>query len=129
VRACLRRNAPGPYQIQAAINAVHGDTVDGSATDWGQVVVLYDQLMAIAPTPVVALNRAVARAELEGPLVALAEVERLELTEYQPYWVTRAELLARSGRGSEARDAFDRALGLTDNAVEHAHLTRRRAEV
>lgn len=127
VRACLRRNAPGPYQIQAAINAVHADTADGSTTDWAQIVALYDHLMAIAPTPVVALNRAVALAEVDGPSVALAELERLELPGYQPYWVSRAELLARSGRPAEARAAFDRALALTDNAVEHAHLSRRRA--
>ena len=129
VRACLRRNAPGPYQIQAAINAVHADTVDGSPTDWRQIVALYDQLMAIAPTPVVALNRAVALAELDGPHVALAEIDRIDLPGYQPYWVSRAEMLLRSGRRDEARDAFDRALALTDNAVEHAHLTGRRAEI
>ncbi|WP_019877984.1 RNA polymerase sigma factor [Sporichthya polymorpha] len=127
VRACLRRDAPGPYQIQAAINAVHADSVDGSPTDWRQVLALYDQLLAIAPTPVVALNRAVALAELDGPVVALAEVERLDLTTYQPYWVARAELLVRAERPAEAADAFDRALALTDNAVEHAHLSRRRA--
>jgi RNA polymerase sigma-70 factor (ECF subfamily) len=128
VRACLRRNAPGPYQIQAAINAVHSDTADGSPTDWRQIVALYDQLLKVAPTPVVTLNRAVALAELDGPNVALAEIERLDLSDYQPYWVTRAEMLLRSGRSGEARDAFDRALALTDNAVEHAHLTRRRTE-
>ena len=127
VRACLRRNAPGPYQLQAAINAVHADTADGAEIDWGQIVALYDHLMAIAPTPVVALNRAVALAERDGPSAALAALERLELPGYQPYWVSRAELLARSGRTTDARAAFDRALELTDNAVEHAHLTRRRA--
>ncbi len=127
VRACLRRNAPGPYQIQAAINAVHADTVDGADTDWRQVVALYDQLAAIAPTPVVALNRAVAVAELDGPSVALAQVEKLDLDGYQPYWVTRAELLLRAGRSAEAVAAYDRALALTENAVEHAHLTSRRA--
>ncbi len=127
VRACLRRNAPGPYQIQAAINAVHADSVDGSPTDWRQVLALYDQLLAIAPTPVVALNRAVALAELDGPVVALAEVERLDLATYQPYWVARAELLVRAERPAEAAASFDRALALTDNAVEHAHLAQRRA--
>ena len=129
VLACLRRNAPGPYQIQAAINAVHADTADGSDTDWTQVVALYDHLMAIAPTPVVALNRAVALAELDGPQVGLAALEALELPEYQPYWAARAELLVRAGRNTEAAGAYDRALALTDNGVEHAHLTRRRAEV
>lgn len=127
VAACLRRNRPGPYQLQAAINAVHADTADGAGTDWTQIVALYDHLMAIAPTPVVALNRAVALAERDGPSAGLAELERLELPGYQPYWVSRAELLARSGRTAEAREAFDRALALTGNAVEHAYLTGRRA--
>lgn len=129
VGACLRRNQPGPYQVQAAINAVHADTADGSPTDWRQVVALYDHLLALVPTPVVALNRAVALAELDGPLVALAELERIDLPDYQPYWVARAELLSRAGRDADARDAFDRALALTDNAVEHDHLARRRAAV
>jgi RNA polymerase sigma-70 factor (ECF subfamily) len=129
VRACLRRNRPGPYQIQAAINAVHADTVDGSPTDWRSIVMLYDQLMDVAPTPVVALNRAVALAELDGPDLALAEIARLDLPDYQPHWVARAEMLVRCARPAEARAAFDRALGLTDNVVEHAYLTRRRAEI
>ncbi len=129
VRACLRRGAPGPYQFQAAINAVHTDAATVTDTDWAQILALYDQWMALAPTPVVALNRAVALAELAGPQAALREIDDLNLTTYQPYWVARAELLARAERPAEAREAYDRALGLTDNAVEHAHLTDRRARV
>ena len=126
VTACLRRNAPGPYQIQAAISAVHCDAKTAADTDWDQVLQLYDQLVAWLPTPVVALNRAVALAEAVGPEAALAEVDRLDLGDYQPYQVTRAELLVRLGRPAEAAGAYDRALALTTNAVERAHLTRRR---
>ena len=126
VAACLRRNAPGPYQIQAAINAVHCDAADAADTDWGQVLQLYDQLMAWLPTPVVALNRAVALAEVSGPAAALAEVDSLDLANYQPFQVTRAELLARLGRRGEAAAAYDLALALTANAVEREHLALRR---
>ncbi|HEY3603573.1 MAG TPA: sigma-70 family RNA polymerase sigma factor [Sporichthyaceae bacterium] len=129
VRACLRRGLPGPYQFQAAINAVHTDAATAADTDWAQILALYDQWLALAPTPVVALNRAVALAELAGPEVALGAVEELDLTGYQPFWVTRAELLVRAERPAEALEAYDRALALTDNAVEHAHLTRRRARL
>jgi RNA polymerase sigma-70 factor (ECF subfamily) len=127
VRACLRREAPGPYQFQAAINAVHTDATSAAVTDWAQILTLYDQWMALAPTPVVTLNRAVALAELAGPDAALRAIEGLDLTGYQPFWVTRADLLVRAGRPAEAVAAYDRALALTDNAVEHAHLTSRRA--
>jgi RNA polymerase sigma-70 factor (ECF subfamily) len=120
---------PGPYQFQAAINAVHTDAATAADTDWAQILALYDQWLALAPTPVVALNRAVALAELAGPEVALGAVEELDLTGYQPFWVTRAELLVRAERPAEALEAYDRALALTDNAVEHAHLTRRRARL
>jgi RNA polymerase sigma-70 factor (ECF subfamily) len=123
VRACLRRNAPGPYQLQAAIAAVHSD----GPTDWGQVLALYDQLLAMVPTPVVALNRAVALAEVEGPAAALLAVEALDLPAYLPFHLTRAELLVRTGRADEARAAYDQALGLASNAVERDHLARRRA--
>ncbi|MGQ0629536.1 MAG: RNA polymerase sigma factor [Sporichthyaceae bacterium] len=129
VRACLRRARPGPYQLQAAINAVHADTVDGSGPDWAQIVALYDHLLSLAPTPVVALNRAAALAELAGPQQALAAIESLELPDYQPYWVVRAELLERVGRAADARAAFARALELTENDVERAHLTGRRASL
>ncbi|MGQ0846296.1 MAG: RNA polymerase sigma factor [Sporichthyaceae bacterium] len=128
VRACLRRSQPGAYQIQAAINAVHSDAPRAVDTDWAQIVALYDQLYAVAPTPVVALNRAVARAELTGPQAALDELHALDLSHYQPYWVARAELLLRCDRPAEALAAFDRALTLTDNAVERSHLTDRRAQ-
>jgi RNA polymerase sigma-70 factor, ECF subfamily len=127
VRACLRRGRPGPYQIQAAINAVHCAAPAAAATDWAQIVALYDQLLALTPTPVVALNRAVALAELDGPAVALVQLEALDLPRYQPYWVARAELLARLGRAAEAGVAYARALELTANHVEFEHLTRRRA--
>lgn len=123
VRACLRRGAPGPYQLQAAIAAVHSD----GPTDWRQVLALYDQLLARTPGPVVALNRAVALAEVEGPAVALLEVEALDLPSYQPFHVVRAELLSRTGRIAEAVQAYERAIALSGNAVERAHLQRRRA--
>ena len=123
VRACLRRDAPGPYQLQAAIAAVHSEGV----TDWRQVLALYDHLLSLAPSPVVALNRAVALAEVEGSAAALLAVEALDLPSYQPFHVTRAELLVRLGREVEATEAYDRAVALSDNAVERAHLERRRA--
>ena len=126
VRRCLTRNRPGPYQVQAAINAVHTDSLDASMTDWGQIVQLYDQLLAIQPSPVAELNRAVVVAELDGPEVALAVVDRLELERYHAWHVTRAELLRRLGRDAEARAAYDAALGLVDNEAERAHLVRRR---
>jgi RNA polymerase sigma-70 factor (ECF subfamily) len=126
VRRCQRRGAPGPYQLQAAINAVHSDAAGVEDTDWPQVLALYDHLLAVHPTPVVALNRAVALAEVEGPNAGLAAVQALDLDGYQPYHVVRAELLARLGRPIEADTAFARALELTDNAVERRHLARRR---
>jgi RNA polymerase sigma-70 factor (ECF subfamily) len=123
VRACLRRNAPGPYQLQAAIAAVHSD----GPTDWRQILTLYDQLLVLVPTPVVALNRAVALAEVEGPAVALLAVDALDLPGYLPYHLTRAELLVRTGRTDDALEAYDRALALATNAVEREHLARQRA--
>ncbi|HET8619198.1 MAG TPA: RNA polymerase sigma factor [Acidimicrobiales bacterium] len=124
VRACLRRNRPGPYQIQAAIGAVHGDARAAADTDWRQIVTLYDMLLARAPTPVVRLNRAVAVAEVDGAAAGLAEVEalRAQLDAYQPFHATRADLLARAGRPAEAADAYRTALALTDNAAERAFL-------
>lgn len=129
VRALLRRGAPGPYQVQAAIQAVHTDASTAAGTDWRQVLALYDHLLALTPTPVVALNRAVALAEVAGPEPALAVVDALALPGYQPFHVVRAELLGRVGRPAEAARAYDRALELTGNAVERAHLQRRRAEL
>jgi len=127
VRRCLRRNAPGPYQIQAAINAVHTDAPTAADTDWRQIVQLYDQLQAVAPSPVVALNRAVARAELEGPAVALAEIDALDLDAYHLFHSTRADLLGRLGRYDEARAAYERAIEQTGNAAEQALLDQKRA--
>jgi len=124
VRRCLRRNRPGPYQLQAAINAVH---TDGDATDWTQVLALYDQLLAQTPTPIVALNRAVAVAEVHGPAAALAAVEGLELPGYHLLPATRADLLARLGRSAEARAAYDEAIALAGNQTERAFLEARRA--
>ncbi|TAL21633.1 MAG: RNA polymerase sigma factor [Frankiales bacterium] len=125
VRACLRRGAPGPYQLQAAVAAVHSE----GTTDWRQVLALYDQLLVVSPSPVVALNGAVALAEVEGPAAALLAVEELDLPSYLPFHVTRAELLVRLGRAAEAVEAYDRAVALSANAVERAHLERRRAAV
>ncbi len=127
VRACLRRNAPGPYQLQAAINAVHSDAVDPASTRWDEVVALYDQLAAFDPGPVVALNRAVAVAELDGPSVALALVDPLagELDGYHVFHAVRGELLARLGRADEARDAFTTAADRTANGTEKEFIRRR----
>jgi RNA polymerase sigma-70 factor (ECF subfamily) len=127
VRDCLRRNQPGTYQIQAAIAAVHSDAASAGQTSWRQVVALYDQLTALSPTPVVALNRAVAVAELDGPAVALAEVDALDLDDYHLYHAIRADLLRRLGRRDAAAAAYDRAIALAGNAAERAFLTARRA--
>jgi RNA polymerase sigma-70 factor (ECF subfamily) len=129
VRRCLRRNRPGPYQIQAAINAVHSDAPTADATDWRQILALYDQLMAVAPTPVVALNRAVAVAEVQDPQTALDLVEALDLPGYHVYHAIRAALLTRLGRTAEAAEAYGRAAALTANPVEAAYLRRAREAV
>jgi RNA polymerase sigma-70 factor (ECF subfamily) len=123
--------APGRYQVMAAINAVHTDARDARDTDWSQVVALYDQLLRLDPSPVVALNRAVAVAELDGPQVALAQVEALagDLDGYHALHATRADLLRRLGRSAEARAAYDRAIELAGNTAEAAYLTRRRDEL
>jgi RNA polymerase sigma-70 factor (ECF subfamily) len=126
VRRCLRRDRPGPYQIQAAINAVH---TDGPATDWRQVLALYDQLMALTPTPIVALNRAVAVAEVHGPAVALAAVEELDIPGYHLLPATRADLLARLGRTDEAVAAYAEAITLATNDTERTFLETRRADL
>ncbi len=116
----------GPYQILAAINAVHTSVRDVRDTDWSQVITLYDQLAAIDPSPVVALNRAVAIAELDGPEVALALVDPLDLDAYHAYHATRADLLRRLGRSADAHAAYSRAIELAGNTAEVAYLTRRR---
>ena len=126
VRQCLRRNQPGPYQIQAAIQAVHSDAPTAVATDWRQILALYDQLQALAPSPVVALNRAVAVAEVEGPEAALALVDGLDLGGYHLYHALRADLLRRLGRQAEAAQAYDAAIGRSENAAEREFLQRRR---
>jgi RNA polymerase sigma-70 factor (ECF subfamily) len=126
VRQCLRRNQPGPYQIQAAINAVHSDAPTAAATDWRQIVQLYDQLQAIAPSPVVALNRAVAVAEVEGPEAALSLVDDLELGAYYLFHAIRADLLRRLGREAEAALAYEAAIARTENAAEREFLLRSR---
>jgi RNA polymerase sigma-70 factor (ECF subfamily) len=125
VRACLRRNAPGVYQIQAAIGAVHSDAPSAAATDWPQIVQLYDQLLAHDPSPVVALNRAVAVAEVEGPGKALALVDALDLDAYHLFHAIRADLLRRVGRDVEARAAYETAIELTENSAERSFLRRR----
>ncbi len=126
VRACLRRNQPGPYQLQAAIGAVHSDAAVAGQTDWGQILALYDQLMAIAPAPVVALNRCVAVAEVHGPAAALELVDGLDLDGYHLLHATRADLLRRLGRDRDAAAAYDAAIERTANQAERAFLAGRR---
>ncbi|WP_375479064.1 RNA polymerase sigma factor [uncultured Jatrophihabitans sp.] len=129
VRACVEVNRPGPYQLQAAINAVHTSAREFRDTDWAALATLYDQLYALAPTPVVALNRAVVIAELDGPEVSLAAVDGLPLAGYHAFHATRAELLRRLGRSREARAAYTHAIELARNPAEVRHLTRRRGEL
>ncbi|TQC42355.1 sigma-70 family RNA polymerase sigma factor [Rhodococcus sp. WS4] len=126
VRECLRRNRPGQYQVQAAINAVHSDASTADDTDWGQILQLYDQLLAVAPSPVVALNRAVAVAEVRGAAEGLALVDRLALDEYHPYHAVRADLLRRLGRPGDAARAYDAAIERTENAAERDFLRTQR---
>jgi RNA polymerase sigma-70 factor, ECF subfamily len=129
VRRCLRRDQPGPYQIQAAINAVHSDAPVAAATDWGQILALYDQLLTVAPSPVVALNRAVAVAEVQGPAAAFAVVERLDLGGYYLFHAIRADLLRRLGRDTDAALAYQAAIARTGNAAELGHLASAKAQV
>jgi RNA polymerase sigma-70 factor (ECF subfamily) len=126
VRRCLARSRPGPYQIQAAINAVHSDAPAAAVTDWRQILQLYDQLLSLAPSPVVALNRAVAVAEVDGPDVALALVDGLDLGGYHLFHAIRADLLRRLGRDSEAALAYEAAIARTENAAERDFLQRSR---
>jgi RNA polymerase sigma-70 factor, ECF subfamily len=126
VRRCLQLGQPGPYQIQAAINAVHADVATAAATDWAQILQLYDQLLSLTPSPVVALNRAVAVAEVEGPEAALSLVDVLELDDYYLFHAIRADLLRRLGRGDEAAKAYGEAIARTENAAEREFMDRRR---
>jgi RNA polymerase sigma-70 factor (ECF subfamily) len=129
VRELLRRNQPGPYQLQAAIAAVHSDAPTVADTEWQQVLALYDHLYAVAPTPVVALNRAIALAEVAGPAPALEVLDTLPLDNYYLFHATRADLLSRLGRMDEAAAAYDRAITLTSNVAEQELLGRRRYEL
>ena len=129
VRRCLRRNRPGPYQIQAAINAVHSDAACAAATDWGQIRTLYDQLLALTPSSIVALNRAVAVAEVDGPQAALGLVDDLGLDGYHLFHAIRADLLRRLGRNAEAAEAYEAAIARTGNETEREFLRRRRQSV
>jgi RNA polymerase sigma-70 factor (ECF subfamily) len=124
LRWCLGRNQPGPYQLQAAINAVHADAGTIEETDWSQIVALYDQLLAVAPTSVVALNRAIAIGEVHGPAAALALVDELDLDNYHPYHATRADLLRRLGRHSEAAAAYQRAAAMAPTDAERDFFRR-----
>lgn len=125
VRTCLRRGRPGRYQILAAINAVHTDAATAEQTDWRQVVALYDQLYAVDRTPVVALNRAVAVGEVDGPQAALAILDTLRLDGYHAFHAARADLLRRAGQREAAVTAYERALSLATNPAERAFLRSR----
>ena len=127
VRACLRRNRPGPYQIQAAINAVHADAASIEATDWSQILGLYDQLLALSPTPVVAMNRAIALGEIRGPEAALALLDDLDLDGYHLFHATRADMLRRIGQTEDAAVAYARAADLATSDAERAFLAGRMA--
>jgi RNA polymerase sigma-70 factor (ECF subfamily) len=129
VRECLRVNRPGPYQLQAAIQAVHSDALSAADTDWRQVVQLYDRLYVLTPTPVIALNRATALAEVEGPEAALAIVDGLPLAPYYLFHAVRADLLARMGRTDDARAAYDEAVARTENDTQREFLREARGRV
>ncbi|WP_200216477.1 RNA polymerase sigma factor [Micromonospora coerulea] len=122
---------PGRYQLQAAINAVHTDAPSARGTDWSTIVALYGRMVLLDPSPIVRLNRAVAVAEVDGPGVGLAEIDRLAevLDGYHAFHAARADLLRRLGRGGESRAAYDRAIGLAGNPAERLYLTRRRDQL
>jgi RNA polymerase sigma-70 factor, ECF subfamily len=126
VRRCLRRGQPGPYQLQAAINAVHSDAASAADTDWRQIVQLYDHLLTLTPSPVVALHRAVAVAEVEGAARGLSLVDALALPRHHVFHAVRADLLRRLGRDAEAAEAYDAAIALAGNEPEREFLQRRR---
>jgi RNA polymerase sigma-70 factor (ECF subfamily) len=129
VRSCLRRTQPGPFQIQAAIAAVHADAATAAATDWSQIVALYDQLFAMRPNAVTELNRAAAIGEMRGAAAGLDALDSLDVTlleDYQPYHAARADLLARAGRRDATIAAYDRAIELTANPTERRFLEQQR---
>ena len=126
VQHCLSLNQPGPYQIQAAINAVHSAAPSAELTDWRQILALYDQLLAFGSNPIVTLNRAVALAEVEGPAAALAVLDTLDLSRYYLYHAIRADLLRRVGRNAEAVSAYDEAIARTENEAEREFMRGRR---
>jgi RNA polymerase sigma-70 factor (ECF subfamily) len=129
LRGCLVQNRPGPYQVQAAIAAVHADATTAAATDWAQIVTLYDHLLRLRPNAIVALNRAIAVMEHRGPAAALDALDEIDLPTYHLFHATRAEALRRAGGDDEAADALRRAIALTSNAVERRHLERRLADL
>jgi RNA polymerase sigma-70 factor (ECF subfamily) len=129
VRRCLRRGRPGPYQVQAAISAVHSDAATAADTDWRQIVQLYDHLMALTPSPVVALHRAVAVAEVDGPAGGLALVDDLALSRHGMWHAVRADLLRRLGRPDDAAAAYEAAIALAGNTAERDFLRGRRASL
>jgi RNA polymerase sigma-70 factor (ECF subfamily) len=129
LRRCLAIGRPGPYQLQAAINAVHADAPSLAETDWRQIVQLYDHLLALAPSPVVALNRAVAVAEVEGPRAGIELVDALDLGSYHRHHAVRADLLRRCGEPEQAAAAYRAALASSENAPERAFLARRLSEL
>ena len=122
VRRYRRHSPPGQYLLQAAINAVHADALTVQQTDWLQIVALYDQLLTVSPTPVVALNRAIAIGEVQGPAAALRLVDELDLGDYYPFHATRADLLRRLGRADEAAAAYERAAALAPTKAERDFL-------
>jgi RNA polymerase sigma-70 factor (ECF subfamily) len=126
VRRCLAINRPGPYQLQAAVNAVHADAARAEDTDWRQILDLYDLHLSIAPSPIVALHRAVAVGEVDGPAAALAIVDGLALESHHMYHAIRADLLRRLGRDAEAAAAYDAAIARSTNEVERDFLASRR---
>jgi RNA polymerase sigma-70 factor (ECF subfamily) len=130
VRQCLQRNQPGPYQIQAAINAVHSDAPTAAETDWRQILQLYDQLLTVMPGPVAALNRAVAVGEVQGPGAALGlvdalDIDRYQLNRYHLFHAIRADFLRRLGRTAEAATEYEAAIACTQNVMERDFLQRR----
>jgi RNA polymerase sigma-70 factor (ECF subfamily) len=129
VRRCLSWNRPGPYQIQAAINAVHADADSAAATDWIQILALYDQLQALSPSPIVSLNRAVAVAEVHGAECALDLVSALDLGHYHLYHAIRADLLRRTGRRADAARAYELAIERAANARERDFLARQLSDL